>query len=66
MRRVKYTKSSAKYAHLSKGSKKKKTPNLDNLLKHQGHRKAKVSMPNVDAYTFYSNKNSMHVQSEHN
>jgi hypothetical protein len=66
MKKVKYTKSSAKYAHLSKGSKKKWTLKLDKLLKHKGHRKAKVLMPNVDAYTFYSNKNSMHVQSEHN
>lgn len=49
-----------------KGKQQKKPPKLDNLLKHQSHRKAKVSMPNVDTYTFYSNKNSMHVQSEHN
>jgi hypothetical protein len=49
-----------------KGKQKIKTPKLDNLLKHQEHRKAKVSMPNVDVYTFYSNKNSIHVQSEDN
>jgi len=52
--------------HICQREATKKTPKLDNLLKHQGHRKAKVSIPNVDAYTFYSNKNSMHVQSEHN
>ncbi len=31
-------------------------PKIDILLKHQGHRKAKFSLPNVDFGTFYINK----------
>jgi hypothetical protein len=37
---------------------------LDSLLKHQGHQKAKILMPIVDAKSFYSNKNYVHVQNE--
>jgi CMP-N-acetylneuraminic acid synthetase len=37
---------------------------LDSLLKHQGHRKAKMSMPNVDVGSFYFNKKKLHAQNE--
>jgi hypothetical protein len=34
------------------------------LLKHQGRRKAKKSMPRVDVGQFYFNKDSMHAKNE--
>jgi hypothetical protein len=37
---------------------------FDSLLKHKGHQKAKMLMPIVDAKSFYSNKNYVHVQNE--
>ncbi len=39
-------------------------PKLNNLLKHQGHYKAKVSMPRVNANSFYFNKDYVHVKNE--
>jgi hypothetical protein len=39
-------------------------PKLDNLLKHQGHYKAKISMPKVDVNSFYFNKYFVHAKSE--
>jgi hypothetical protein len=36
-------------------------PKLDILLKHQGHRKAEFSLPNVDFGTFYFNKKLVHA-----
>jgi hypothetical protein len=40
-------------------------PKLDSLFKHQGCCKGKVSMPKVDACTFYFNKNFVHAKNEH-
>jgi hypothetical protein len=35
---------------------------LNNLLKHQGHHKAKVSMPEVNVNSHYYNKGSIHAK----
>jgi hypothetical protein len=35
---------------------------LNNLLKHQGHHKAKVSMHEVNVNSFYYNKGYIHVK----
>ncbi len=53
------------YAHLWKGKKKLLAPKLDSLFKHQGHCKTKVSMPKIDVYTFYFNKDFVHAKNEH-
>jgi hypothetical protein len=55
MKRVKYITFNAKYTHLLKEKKKKKllAPKFNNLLKHQGHKKAKVSMLDIDVSTIY-------------
>jgi hypothetical protein len=37
---------------------------FDNLLKHQGHQKAKVLMPNVDVGSSTSTTKKLHVQNE--
>jgi hypothetical protein len=46
------------------GKDKLLVPKLDNLLKHVGHRKCKVSMPNVDVSSYSMNKNFMHSKNE--
>jgi hypothetical protein len=43
------------------GKQKLMATKLDSLFKHQGHRKAKVPMPGVDARSFYFNKNYVHA-----
>jgi hypothetical protein len=47
------------------GKEKLLAPKLDSLLKHQGHRKAKKSMPGVDVGQFYFNKDYVHAKNEH-
>jgi hypothetical protein len=37
----------------AKGKQKLLAPKFNNLLKHQGHKKAKVSMLDIDVGTFY-------------
>jgi hypothetical protein len=46
------------------GKKKIVGPKLNNLLKHQGHHKAKVSMFGVDDGSFYFNKDYVHAKNE--
>jgi hypothetical protein len=43
------------------GKQKLMATKLDSLFKHQGHRKAKVPMPSVDARSFYFNKKIMYM-----
>jgi hypothetical protein len=50
--------------HLLKGKKIIVGPKLNNLLKHQGHHKAKVSMFGVDDGSFYFNKDYVHAKNE--
>lgn len=47
------------------GKEKLLAPKPDSLFKHQGCCKGKVSMPKVDAYTFYFNKDFVHAKNEH-
>jgi hypothetical protein len=44
------------------GKEKLLAPKLDNLLKYQGCYKAQVSMPRVNASSFYFNKGFVHVK----
>lgn len=53
------------YAHLWKGKRSFRPPKLDSLFKHQCRCKAKVSMPKVNACTFYFNKDFMHAKNKH-
>ncbi len=46
------------------GKEKLLAPKLDNLLKQQGHCKAKVSMLEVDVNNFYFNKYFVHAKNE--
>jgi len=46
------------------GKEKLLAPKLYNLLKHQSHYKAKVSMPGVNVNSFYFNKDYVHVKNE--
>jgi hypothetical protein len=46
------------------GKNKLLAPKVDNLLKHVGCRKCKVSMPGVDARSYYMNKNFVHSNNE--
>jgi hypothetical protein len=46
------------------GKNKMLAPKLDNLLKYQGHHKAKVSMFGVDHGSFYFNKDYVHAKNE--
>jgi hypothetical protein len=47
------------------GKEKLLAPKLDSLLKHQGCRKVKKSMPRVDVDQFYFNKDFVHAKNEH-
>jgi hypothetical protein len=46
------------------GKQKKLAPKFNNLLKHQGHKKAKVSMPNIDVGTFYCMQHKLNACSK--
>jgi len=53
-----------KFCTYVEGKQKLLVAKLDNLLKHQGCQKTKVSMLGVDAKSLYFNKNYVHVQNE--
>jgi hypothetical protein len=46
------------------GKQKLLTPKFSNLLKHRGHKKAKVSMFDIDVSTFYYMQNKLNACSK--